>query len=107
MPKAQRSGKRDHLKIKENGPNYWPTWSNITKQQLTETEGTTMQQEGYVEYIHTTEDLADGYSLTEAVTKYAERANQAEERIAQMEAKSKEKIAMVFMQKPPQPTQSC
>ena len=38
-----------------------------------------MVQEGYSTVIHATEDLTDGYLLTEAVTKYVERATQAEE----------------------------
>ena len=37
--------------------------------------------------MHVAEDLTDGYLLTEAVTKYAERTTQAEERMAQMEVK--------------------
>ena len=37
--------------------------------------------------MHVAEDLTDGYLLTEAVTKYVERATQAEERMAQMEVK--------------------
>ena len=58
-------------------------------QQLNKTGGTTMGQEGYVIAMHATEDLNDGYLPTEAVTKYAERATQAEERMAQMEEKFK------------------
>ena len=47
--------------------------------QLTKTGGNKMVQEGYSTVIHATEDLTDGYLLTEAVTKYVERATQAEE----------------------------
>ena len=46
-----------------------------------------MGQEGYGTAMNAVEDLNDGDSLTEAVTKYAKRATQAEERMAQMEAK--------------------
>ena len=62
-----------------------------------------MVQEGYVIAMHATEDLNDGYLPTEAVTKYAERATQAEERMAQMEEKFEEKFAMVSMKTPPLP----
>ena len=41
-----------------------------------------MGQELYGTAKHATEYLTDGNSLTEAVTKYAERATQAEERMA-------------------------
>ena len=61
------------------------------ERQLTETGVTTMGQEGYVIALHATEDLTDGDLLTEAVTKCAERSMQAEERMAQMEAKFEEK----------------
>ena len=53
-----------------------------------------MGQEGYGNSMHATEDLTEGNSLTEAITKYAERATQAEERMAQMEAKFKEKYPL-------------
>ena len=49
--------------------------------------GTTKGKEGYGTYMHAVEYLTDGDFLTEAVTKYAERATQAEERMAQMEVK--------------------
>ena len=62
-----------------------------------------MGQEGYGTAIHAAEDLTDGDSLTESVTKYVERATQAEECMAQMEAKFEEKIAMITMQQPPLP----
>ena len=62
-----------------------------------------MGQEGYVTSMHAAEDLTDGDFLTEAVKKYAERATQAEERMAKMEAKFKEKLSMMTMQKPPPP----
>ena len=61
-----------------------------------------MGQEGYGTDMHAVEDLTDGDLLAELVTKYAERATQAEERMAQMDAKSEEKIAMMSMQQPPQ-----
>ena len=57
------------------------------ERQLTKMGGTTMGQEGYGTAMHATEDLSDGELMTEAVTKYAERDTQAEERMAQMEAK--------------------
>ena len=53
---------------------------------------TTMGQEQYITSLHAAEDLTDGYFLTEAVTKYAERETQAEERMAQMETKVQRKI---------------
>ena len=60
-----------------------------------------MRQEGCDTAMHTTEDLTDGYFLTGAVTKYIEREMQAEERMAQMEAKIEEKFAMTTIQQPP------
>ena len=42
--------------------------------------------------MHAVEDRNDGYLLTEAVTKYAERANQEEEIMAQMEKKFEEML---------------
>ena len=49
--------------------------------QFTVTVGTTMVQEGYGIIMNATEDLTYGYSMTEAVTKYVERATQHELRI--------------------------
>ena len=63
-----------------------------------------MGQEGYGIALHSREDLTDGYSLTEAVTKCAERTTQAEECMAQMEDNFKEKFAMVSMQQLPHTT---
>ena len=40
--------------------------------------------------MNATEYLTDGDFLTEAITNYAERATQAEERMSQMEAKFEE-----------------
>ena len=71
---------------------------------LTETGGTTMEQEGYATTMHAMEDLTDGDSLTEAVTKYVERLTQVEDRMSQMEAKFEEKFAMMSMQQPLHPT---
>ena len=85
----------------------WAKFSaNMVKdyeRQLTKTGRTKIGEKGYGISMHTTEDLTDGDSLTEAVPKYAERATQAEEIMAQMKAKSKEKIAMMSMQTPPPP----
>ena len=61
-----------------------------------------MSQEGYGTATNVTEDLTDGYSLTKAVTKYAERAAQAKARMAQMEAKFEDKFAMMKMKQPSQ-----
>ena len=52
--------------------------------------------------MNSKEELAEGDSLTEAVTKYAEIATQAEQRMAQMEANFEEKITMMKMQQLPQ-----
>ena len=71
---------------------------------ITKTGGTTMGQEGYGTAMHAAEDLTNGDLLTEAVTKYAERETQADECMAYMEAKFKEKLAMMSMQKPHHPT---
>ena len=46
-----------------------------------------MGQEGYDTAMRTANDLTNRYFLTKAVTKYAEKAKQAKERMAQMEAK--------------------
>ena len=46
-----------------------------------------MVHERYGTSMHEAEDLPDGELRTEMVTKYAERATQAEERMAQMQAK--------------------
>ena len=42
-----------------------------------------MGRYGYGTAMNATEELTDGDSLTEAVTKYAERATQAKARMAQ------------------------
>ena len=55
------------------------------ERQLTKTGGGTMGQEGYGTSMHTTEELTNRDLLMEAVTKYAEREKQGEERMAQME----------------------
>ena len=65
--------------------------------------GTTMVQEGYGTSIQALEDLTDRDSLSDAVTKYMERATQPEEHMTQMEANFEETIAMMSMQQPPQP----
>ena len=49
--------------------------------------GRTIGQGGYGTAMHVAEDLMDRDLLDEAVTKYAEKVTQAEERMAQMEAK--------------------
>ena len=54
-----------------------------------------MVQDGYGTAMHAAEDLTDGGSLTEAVTKYAERATQSEEQMAQIKAKFEGKFAMM------------
>ena len=41
-----------------------------------------MGKEGYGTTMHATENLTEGDSLTEAVTKYVERAKQDEEHMA-------------------------
>ena len=53
--------------------------------------------------MHAAEDLTDGDYLTEAVTKHAEIPTQAEERMAQMEAKFEGKFDMMTMQQHTQP----
>ena len=63
-----------------------------------------MGQEGYGATMNAAKDLTNGYSMTEAVTKYVERETQAEERMSQMEAKSERKFAVMSMQQPPHPT---
>ena len=60
------------------------------ERQPTDMGGTTMGQEGYSIAMNATEDLADEDSLTEAVTKYAERATQDKSRMAQIEVKFEE-----------------
>ena len=50
-----------------------------------------MGREGYGPALHAAEDLTDGDLLTDTVTKYAERATQTEECMAQMEEKFEEK----------------
>ena len=56
-----------------------------------------MGQEAFGTAMHVAEDLTDGYFLTEAVTKYADRETQVEERMAKMEEKFKGKFAMMSM----------
>ena len=58
--------------------------------------GTTMGQELGVA-MHTTDTNTEENSLTEAVTKYAERATRAEDNMAEMEAKFEERSAMLPM----------
>ena len=53
--------------------------------QLTDTGVTTTEKKGYGTAMHAKEDLTEGYSLTEAVTKHGERATQAEQLMSQME----------------------
>ena len=62
-----------------------------------------MSQEGYGTAMHSAEDQTDRNLLTEAVTKYAERATQAEGKLFQMEATFEGEFAMMSMQKPQQP----
>ena len=90
MPKTSRIEKIGHM-VK-------------TTKKIIETGGTKLVKYSYRTGMHAREDLTDEYSLTQAVTKYAERATQAEQRKAQMEAKFEEKIAMMFMHKPTQLT---
>ena len=71
--------------------------------QLTKTGGTTMGKERYGTAMQSAEDLNYGDLLTEAVTKYAERATQAEGKLFQMEATFEGEFAMMSMQKPQQP----
>ena len=61
-----------------------------------------MGQKRYRTSMHTAEYLTDGDLLTEEVTKYAEIATQAEEKMAQMRAKFEGKFTMMYMQLPPQ-----
>ena len=63
---------------------------------ITEGGGTTMGQEFGVT-MHTTDRNTEEDSLTEAVTKYAERATRAEANMAEMEAKFEEHFAMLSM----------
>ena len=63
---------------------------------ITEGGGTTMGQEFGVA-MHTTDTNTEEDSLTEAVTKYAERATRAEANMAKMEAKFEERSAMLPM----------
>ena len=74
------------------------------KKQLKETGVTTMGKHGYGTAIHVAGDLTDADSLTEAVKKYAERATQEEERMAQMEENFEGNFAMMSMQRLPQNT---
>ena len=61
---------------------------------ITEGGGTTMGQEFGVA-MHTTDTNTEEDSLTEAVTKYAERATRAEANMAKMEAKFEERFAVL------------
>ena len=70
--------------------------SNEYKLKITEGGGTTMGQEFGVA-MHATDTNTEKYSLTEAVTKYAERATRAEANMAEMEAKIEERFAMLSM----------
>ena len=63
---------------------------------ITEGGGTPMGQEFGVA-IHTTDTTTDEDSLMEAVTKYAERATQAEANMNKMEAKFEERFVMFSM----------
>ena len=63
---------------------------------ITEGGGTTMDQ-GLGIAMHVTDTNTEEDSLTEAVTKYAERATRAEANMAEMEAKSEERFAMLSM----------
>ena len=56
-----------------------------------------MGQEGYVIAMNSTEDHTGRDSFTEAITKYAERATQAESRMSQMEANFQDKLLMMKM----------
>ena len=47
--------------------------------------------------MHATDTNTEEDSLTEAVTKYAERATRAEANMAEMEAKFEERFAMLSM----------
>ena len=60
-----------------------------------------MVKDGCGTTVHTAEDLTDGDFLTEAVIKYAERATQDEELMAQMEEKFRENFSMMTMQQQP------
>ena len=55
------------------------------ERQLTEMGYKTTVHKGYGIAMHTTEDLTEGYSMTDAGTKCAERVTQDEESMAQME----------------------
>ena len=63
---------------------------------ITEGGGTTMGQEFGVT-MHTPDKNTEEDSLMEAVTKYAERATQAEANMAEMDAKFEERFAMFSM----------
>ena len=62
---------------------------------ITEGGGTTMGQELGVA-MHTADTNTEEDSLTEAVTKYAERATRAEANMAEMEAKFEERFAIAL-----------
>ena len=63
---------------------------------ITEGGGTTMGQEFGVA-MYKTDTNTEEESLTEAFTKYAERATRAEANMAEMEAKLEERFAMLSM----------
>ena len=63
---------------------------------ITEGGGTTMGQEFGVA-MHATDTHSEEDSLSEAVTKYAECATQAEANMAEMEAKFEELFVMLSM----------
>ena len=63
---------------------------------ITEGGGTTMGQEFGIT-MHATDTNTEEDSLTEAVTKYAERATCAEANMAEMEAKFEDRFAMLSM----------
>ena len=63
---------------------------------ITEGGGNTMGQEFGIA-MHETDTNTEEDSLTEAVTKYAERATRAEANMAEMEAKFEERFTMLSM----------
>ena len=63
---------------------------------ITEGKGTTMGQEFGIA-MHATDTNTEEDSLTEAVTKHAERATRAEANMAEMEEKFEERFAMLSM----------
>ena len=69
---------------------------NECELKITEGGGTTMVQEFGIT-MHATDTNTEEGSLTEAVTKYAERATRSEANMAEMEAKFEERFAMLSM----------